>query len=182
MSYIKKFSEFINESIWSDIQDRSMGKTVRREDDINLMSEEDICDYMINMYPKYRNPTHHSALKYRLFPTKDILKPSTDGFSMQIVTNVDFVISNIRGQQYECFLYFDKGFPEEKKRGYLDAITDICSLEKDNVEGFKCFKVSPLDSEVLTLDFCVNVIDRIIEIDPDEAYYIKDRNKKKSEI
>ena len=34
MGVIKRFSEFINESIWSDIQDRSMGKTVRKEDEM----------------------------------------------------------------------------------------------------------------------------------------------------
>ena len=32
---MKKLSKII-ESIWSDIQDRSMGKTVRREDDVNI--------------------------------------------------------------------------------------------------------------------------------------------------
>ena len=34
MSVIKTFSEFINESIWSDMQDRSMGKIKRKEDEI----------------------------------------------------------------------------------------------------------------------------------------------------
>lgn len=156
MTYIKKFSEFIKESI-----------DVDSFEDINSLSADDICDYMINMYPKYQVPTE----RYQ-HPTKDMLKSNEDGISMQIVTNVDFIISNIRGQ-YECFLHFDKGFPEEKKRGYFDVITDICSLEKDNVEGIECIKVSPLDSEVLTLDFCVNVIDRISESDPNNAYYIK---------
>ena len=31
MSVIKTFSEFINESIWSDMQDRSAGDVVRQE-------------------------------------------------------------------------------------------------------------------------------------------------------
>ena len=156
MSYIKKFSEFIKESI-----------DVDSFEDINSLSADDICDYLINVYPKYQVPTNHHQ-----YPTKDMLKSNEDGISMQIVTNVDFIISNARGQ-YECFLHFDKGLPEEKKRGYFDVITDICSLEKDNVEGIECIKVSPLDSEVLTLDFCVNVIDRISESDPNNAYYIK---------
>ena len=156
MSYIKKFSEFIKESI-----------DVDSFEDINSLSIDDICDYMINVYPKYQVPTSRHQ-----YPTKDMLKSNEDGISMQIVTNVDFIISNARGQ-YECFLHFDKRLPEEKKRGYFDVITDICSLEKDNVEGIECIKVSPLDSEVLTLDFCVNVIDRISESDPNNAYYIK---------
>ena len=156
MVRIKKFSEFIKESI-----------DVDSFEDINSLSVDDICDYMINMYPKYQVPTNHHQ-----YPTKDMLKSNEDGISMQIVTNVDFIISNAR-VRYECFLHFDKRLPEEKKRGYFDVITDICSLEKDNVEGIECIKVSPLDSEVLTLDFCVNVIDRISESDPNNAYYIK---------
>ena len=39
MGVIKTFSEFINESIWSDMQDRSMGKTVREEDKITTNKE-----------------------------------------------------------------------------------------------------------------------------------------------
>ena len=156
MTYIKKFSEFIKESI-----------DVDSFEDINSLSADDICDYLINVYPKYQVPTNHHQ-----YPTKDMLKSNEDGISMQIVTNVDFIISNARGQ-YECFLHFDKRLPEEKKRGYFDVITDICSLEKDNVEGIECIKVSPLDSEVLTLDFCVKVIDRISESDHNNAYYIK---------
>ena len=35
---MKRLSK-ITESIWSDIQDRSMGKTVRKEDDIDLLDE-----------------------------------------------------------------------------------------------------------------------------------------------
>ena len=40
---MKKLSK-ITESIWSDMQDRSAGDVVRRENDVNLMSEEDFCD------------------------------------------------------------------------------------------------------------------------------------------
>ena len=39
MGVIKTFSEFINESIWSDIQDRSSGETVREEDKITTNEE-----------------------------------------------------------------------------------------------------------------------------------------------
>lgn len=40
----------INESIWSDMQDRSMGKTVRREDDINLLDRDGLYDYIFDLY------------------------------------------------------------------------------------------------------------------------------------
>ena len=47
---IPDFKTYITESIWSDIQDRSMGKTVRKEDDINLMDIEDFKDYILRTY------------------------------------------------------------------------------------------------------------------------------------
>ena len=42
---MKKLSKII-ESIWSDIQDRSMGKTVRREDDVNIFDCDELYDYI----------------------------------------------------------------------------------------------------------------------------------------
>ena len=46
---IKKISN-IKESIWSDIQDRSMGKTVRKEDDINLLDIDEFFVYLTEHY------------------------------------------------------------------------------------------------------------------------------------
>ena len=40
----------INESIWSDMQDRSMGKTVRKEDDINIFDCDELYDYIFDLY------------------------------------------------------------------------------------------------------------------------------------
>ena len=57
MGTIKTFNEFINESLWSEIQDRSSGKTVRKEDEITYRSLEDkdctvdlLYKYLINNY------------------------------------------------------------------------------------------------------------------------------------
>ena len=40
----------VNESIWSDMQDRSMGKTVRKEDDVNLFDYDGLYDYIKSKY------------------------------------------------------------------------------------------------------------------------------------
>ena len=48
MGVIKTFSEFINESIWSDIQDRSSGDTVRKEDLIT--TNEDLIKKILELY------------------------------------------------------------------------------------------------------------------------------------
>ena len=48
MGAIKTFSEFINESIWSDMQDRSDGETVRKEDIIT--TKEELQDKILELY------------------------------------------------------------------------------------------------------------------------------------
>ena len=48
MGVIKTFSEFINESIWSDMQDRSAGDAVRKEDIIT--TNEDLRKKILELY------------------------------------------------------------------------------------------------------------------------------------
>ncbi len=40
----------LSESIWSDIQDRSSGETIRKEDDVNLLDKHQFIDYVKNHY------------------------------------------------------------------------------------------------------------------------------------
>ena len=47
---IPNFKTYITESIWSDIQDRSMGKTVRKEDDINHLDYVEFFTYLTEHY------------------------------------------------------------------------------------------------------------------------------------
>ena len=50
MGTIKSFKKFIEESIWSDIQDRSAGDVVRKEDDVNLLDYDGLYDYIKSKY------------------------------------------------------------------------------------------------------------------------------------
>ena len=50
MGTIKSFKKFIEESIWSDIQDRSSGETVRKEDDINTLDLNEFYAYIKDQY------------------------------------------------------------------------------------------------------------------------------------
>ena len=47
---IPDFKTYITESIWSDIQDRSMGKTVRKEDDIDHLDYVEFFTYLTEHY------------------------------------------------------------------------------------------------------------------------------------
>ena len=46
---MKKLSN-ITESIWSDIQDRSSGETVRKEDDVDLLDAQEFVEYIRDIY------------------------------------------------------------------------------------------------------------------------------------
>lgn len=47
---IPDFKTYINESIWSDIQKRSAGDTVRKEDDVNNLDIEEFFAYLTEHY------------------------------------------------------------------------------------------------------------------------------------
>jgi hypothetical protein len=49
-SFIKTCSDFLGESIWSDIQDRSSGETIRKEDDVNHMNFDTFAEYIKDNY------------------------------------------------------------------------------------------------------------------------------------
>ena len=50
MGTIKLFKKFIEESIWSDMQDRSTGEVVRKEDDVNNLDFDEFYTYIKNRY------------------------------------------------------------------------------------------------------------------------------------
>ena len=52
MGAIKTFNEFINESLWSEIQDRSSGDTIRKEDYVSYSDLEDK-DCTVDLLYKY---------------------------------------------------------------------------------------------------------------------------------
>lgn len=47
---IPDFKTYLKESIWSDIQDRSSGETVRKEDDVDRFGYEDFFVYLTEHY------------------------------------------------------------------------------------------------------------------------------------
>ena len=82
MGVIKTFSEFINESIWSDIQDRSSGDTVRKEDDINLLDRDGLLDYIYDVYKQ---------IALHPLPLKSYTSPTCTYFSIPIFKSSNIV-------------------------------------------------------------------------------------------
>ena len=44
------FEEYVDESVWRDIHQRSNGEKIRKEDDIDLLDEEEFWTYLTNKY------------------------------------------------------------------------------------------------------------------------------------
>ena len=47
---IPDFKTYLRESVWSDIQKRSMRQQTRKEDDIDLLDKDGLIDYLKNHY------------------------------------------------------------------------------------------------------------------------------------
>ena len=63
-SFIKTCSDFLTESIWSDMQDRSMGKTRRKEDVVKVHTCIDVDIYMKNTSDSYYDDLIKEILNY----------------------------------------------------------------------------------------------------------------------
>lgn len=64
MGVIKKFNEFINESIWSDMQDRSAGEVRRKEDGVKVHTCIDVDIYLKNTSDSYYDDLIKEILNY----------------------------------------------------------------------------------------------------------------------
>ena len=146
---MKKLSKII-ESIWSDMQDRSAGITQRKEDDINLMSGEDFCDYL--------NDNYISKDGHKIIYSKDsksiymsILKEYA-GFSFSITYNYESNTINMNDKVESLCPKLCKMIKENFK------------VDKKYVSStYTQFIISPSDGSECTNRFYVDVINFIIE-------------------
>ena len=146
---MKKLSKII-ESIWSDMQDRSAGKIVRKEDDVNLMSGEDFCDYLND---NYISKDGHEIIYNE--DTKNIFVSILKKF-----TSVSFSItynykSNIITMNDEVESFCPK---------LCKKIKENFKIDKEYVNtNYTKFIISPSDGSECTNRFYVDVINFIIE-------------------
>ena len=64
MNKVKSFKEFIGESIWSDIQDRSAGEVRRKEDGVKVHTCIDVDIYLKNVSDSYYDELIKEILDY----------------------------------------------------------------------------------------------------------------------
>lgn len=157
---MRKLSK-ITESIWSDIQDRSAGDTVRKEDDINLLDSNGLYDY-INKHYK------------RIAP-------------FAFITNIGGMLSVpiIRGSEHNCVWYS----PESEIKavsigdGMISQVDGLLNLLYDNFsikeingkhdDEYTLYWISPKDGSEVTNKFFIDVIDFLLENIPKSPNYKK---------
>lgn len=148
----------LSESIWSDMQDRSVGDVVRKEDDINLLDSDELYDYLNNHYK--------GIVPYALIlNTYGIL-------SVPIIRDV----TNM------CIMYN----PESKMNAIsipseiVTNVDGLLNLLHDNFlvkEMNGIYLISPKKLSKITNKFFIDVIDFLLENIPESPNYRKSIKK-----
>ena len=156
----------VSESIWSDIQDRSSGESVRKEDDVDNLDMEGLKDYITKHYkllntfgivsyvggilsvPITKITTQHSIMYY---PESKIGK----------ICIIDDIIDNVDGLLEKLNTHF------EIKEYYGEDMNGKYTL----------YYVSPKDGSEVTNKFFIEVIDFLLDNIPDSPNYKKSIEK-----
>ena len=160
---MKKLSK-ITESIWSDIQDRSMGKTVRKEDDVNLMSGEDFCDYL-----NYNYICKDGYKTYRIYYVSKALHIT----ALKKFINVSY---NIKYDYKTNMIYLNDDIE--------DFVPELCKKIKENFkvvkkrvgDSYTKFIIYPSDGSECTNRFFVEVINFIIDNADENVLLLKNKH------
>ena len=147
---MKKLSK-ITESIWSDIQDRSSGDTVRKEDDINLMSIEDFCAYLNDNYI-----SEDGYRTYRIYYVSKVL-------SIAVLMDGSANFYSIKYDYGHNMIYLNDEIE--------DCVPELCQKLKNNFkvvknrvgDSYTKFIIYPSDGSECTNRFFVDVLDFIIK-------------------
>ena len=157
MEKIMKSKCALTESVWSDIQDRSSGDVIRKEDDVNLLSQDSLFDYITD---------HYVCNKYEL---DNDHKPVDKTNSIHI----PFAIPEDYSFGFNITLEFTKKgkiiiFSTDLRDELPDVYKKMC--ENYNVEVKTRFlsTVSPQDESEITNKFYIDLVNFLINIVDDE--------------
>ena len=155
---IPDFKTYIKESIWSDMQDRSAGDKIRKEDDVNLLDIDGLCDYLNKHYKR------------------------TTPFAF--ITNIGGILSVpiIRDTANNCVMYNYKLEIKSVSIVYeiVNQVDGLLNLLYDNFsikEITRLYWLSPKDGSEITNKFFIDVIDFLLENIPNSPNYKKSIKK-----
>ena len=162
---MRKFSE-IMESAWGDMRKRSLGETIRKEDDVDNMNPETFKDYLEKLY-KPLNP-------YAIIINTDgiisvpIIRIDSN-YSICFNTNVEKNGITITDDIINCV------------NGLLNKLEHIYMVDEVDIQICKVYIVSPKDGSEVTNSFFIEVVNFLLKNIPDsytKSLEIIDKNHK----
>ena len=174
MGAIKTFNEFINESIWSDMQDRSAGDTIRKEDYVSYSDLNDkdctvdlLYKYLINNYEvlgdeqiKLNSDKYMGKVYYEL--------------QIPITLSGENIVTELTADDMQSIWSIDFTTPLMKYVKRMKTVVEIDDYLMNSDTYARAYtKTDPvLCSEV------VDFIDEILTMVPDPALRKKSKKKK----
>lgn len=144
----------LSESIWSDIQDRSSGDTVRKEDDINLLDRDGFYNYIME---HYKTATEDVTGPYAIINSEN-----ADYINIPILedeTNTLYRVIIWHFNTDERYITI----PLRKLFGVFVKLRDTFKLQSNEDRINPLFKVFPKDNKKVDNKFFLEVIDFIID-------------------
>ncbi len=170
MGAIKTFREFINESIWSDIQDRSAGDVIRKEDEVSYSTLEDE-DCTVDLLYKYL------IKEYEVLGDDQIILNSGDykgktwyEVYVPITLSGENIETELWGDDMDKIWSIDFTVPLMK---YVKRMRTVTEIDDENINSDEYARAYTSTDPVL----CSEVVDFIEEIltkVPDPALKRKD--------
>ena len=157
---IPDFKTYLRESIWSDMQDRGTGDSIKREDDVNLMGVETFVKYLIKRYDFKDNYQIEYDNKLNMFSIPGLY---TDGVFDSDQMGVDYEKKD--SSEIKNMWILDSALPESVR----SALKKRFNLSDGKLYTF----LSPLKGGKLTNQFVVDVLDYMADLNMDEINIIR---------
>ena len=152
---MKKLSKIV-ESLWSDLQDRSSGDVVRKEDDVNILSQDDLFEYLKDKY------------SVRIYEIDNDHKPidRENGISVPYARHNELsygFCASLEFKRKEKIITFSHCLEEDIPEVY----EKICKNFRVEPKTRLIDKVYPLDGSEVTNKFFIDFIEFLIDNVPE---------------
>ena len=161
---IPDFKTFISESIWSDIQDRSSGETIRKEDDIDLLDIEGLYDYIDSHYKQSEKGNAFGRKQVRVNNETLSVPVLMDYSGMDNPQTLYLSIKHLNTEKYISISPALKDWAPDLYDflKYHFNFTDVIK-KQGNIITSHYIKIKPKDGSEVTNTFFISLIDFLLE-------------------
>jgi hypothetical protein len=162
---VKTFKEFINESIWSDIQDRSVGDTIRKEDEVSystLMDEDCTVDLLYKYLIKEYEVLGDDQIRLN---SGDYKGKTWYEVHVPITLSGDNIETEVSGEDMESIWSID--FTVRLKK-YVKKMKTVTEIDDENL-GSDTYARAYTNTDPVLCSEVVDFIEEILTMVPDPA-------------